>query len=859
MAIMYPFDDLDKTGLIGALGSYWGSEFPDAPALKAILEARQVLFDQTRQMLAETEDIAGRRTVPVSAMRWWQPLNILANASDELRSSLLVHGENKALYGVEGNPPYDAIFTYGGGLTSEATVFALPSGVTDIAVIFNRLTTPTRCWIGGIDFKVVDGNLIFMSNVFDDPEVERTDVITNSVPDRRATLWAYGIIYDKAYMWNHYGWVVGVQSASSEAYNKAINALWDSHTGGPSFGHMTDFLSGLTDTPICQTAGEKVQQIISGKYTYIVTEYNVYSVSTKANVTVAVGDTLKLGQTLCDIFILQPLTYISDTSFRHITTATSTIVSGLGLKNDTLSVWQPNRVAQTCTGNADDLGVYVTTRPYADYFETGTGIDVVARWGAVTRPHRGPFVNESVTLTRDRLPEHDFLTLSVDLLVLGRWRGITDATAWRIYLDGQLIFETNFSNVSGHTQAYPDQLGQGVNPAGSGCDYQQTERYYYPDTDSVPDSTYKITVTAAHRREKAEYVFECEGLPDTRIMVYNYKGTADYPPLREPMVEVLPNELRVGYLGEFTAAEYTTKFNTAYPLQPPRPPLPAWGFYPPAEYRPPLWPDSLNPHGAVPIANFAFYWAYTYGGYSPISGIPWLKYATGADAYPEAAWGLYDVSLTAIKSNRSRVTPLSVALDTLPELYGISIGPSFTSHNLVSPLFFKNADVPLQYVGPDAAGRVEVRFEISGFPNDIEQFWSEVHAKGVAQGITLANYLDTRLTPMGDPGPDNLPATVNPMRLVLRHIMGYNLVVVKIRSGLEGRHALDTRISEVLRDITPPQTAVLIFVELNIDDEIVDLSASESVAVGDSPSVTESVDLAARERIAVTSIEGVLL
>jgi hypothetical protein len=160
-----------------------------------------------------------------------------------------------------------------------------------------------------------------------------------------------------------------------------------------------------------------------------------------------------------------------------------------------------------------------------------------------------------------------------------------------------------------------------------------------------------------------------------------------------------------------------------------------------------------------------------------------------------------------------RVQDLGSSTLTMAELPAtISLGSEFIGGSYTAPLVFANEEVALDYIGPDDQGIVEVRFAVTGEAADISAFWTSVHAQGKALGRTLANALDTRETPVGEPAPVNLPATVNPMRLVLYELMRSSLLLIRVKTAQLPTGSMLDELSR-LRSVFPPTAAYILFSE----------------------------------------------
>lgn len=86
--------------------------------------------------------------------------------------------------------------------------------------------------------------------------------------------------------------------------------------------------------------------------------------------------------------------------------------------------------------------------------------------------------------------------------------------------------------------------------------------------------------------------------------------------------------------------------------------------------------------------------------------------------------------------------------------------------------------------------RTRVRWALGGDQADVDALWTASHAYGTEDGArSLAQAMDTRADPVGDPGPESLPTYVNPLEFVCRELFGgtaYALVVRPDKFGPDG-------------------------------------------------------------------------
>ena len=157
--------------------------------------------------------------------------------------------------------------------------------------------------------------------------------------------------------------------------------------------------------------------------------------------------------------------------------------------------------------------------------------------------------------------------------------------------------------------------------------------------------------------------------------------------------------------------------------------------------------------------------------------------------------------------------PGAAALDGLA---AVAIGREFFGDTYFSPLVFLNTDLPLQYIG-EADGQVAVRFPVLGFPTDVEMFWENVEARGQAAGHTLADALDTRQAGNGPPQPQNLPAFVNPAKLILG-MLGNNLKLVRLSANIIDPQAPGLQALRFLHSALNPRMTFMVFIELELPE-----------------------------------------
>lgn len=162
------------------------------------------------------------------------------------------------------------------------------------------------------------------------------------------------------------------------------------------------------------------------------------------------------------------------------------------------------------------------------------------------------------------------------------------------------------------------------------------------------------------------------------------------------------------------------------------------------------------------------------------------------------------------------------------DITGLALGAGFLSVGFFGDLTFENKDTGL-VVEENVDGYTKVSWDLGGFPGDIEKFWNDVHAQGVADGKTIAMYLDVRPDPVGQPTAASLPATINPLEFLCENFLRYNTFLVKIKTNQLGDNKLPSIPAVALRKIIPPHTAMIVLVELVHTDTPITMDGSGDV------------------------------
>lgn len=162
------------------------------------------------------------------------------------------------------------------------------------------------------------------------------------------------------------------------------------------------------------------------------------------------------------------------------------------------------------------------------------------------------------------------------------------------------------------------------------------------------------------------------------------------------------------------------------------------------------------------------------------------------------------------------------------DLPALALDKGFLAACFYGDLLFENKDVPLEVDTEHTSGYTFVRFALGGFPADVSRFFEELHARGKADAEqapdpcatrprrrgTLAHMLDRRARPDSEPTAANLPATINPLRFLTANILRNNVFLVRIKSATLGQNRQGLYNMRHLRQLLPPQSAMIVIYEI---------------------------------------------
>lgn len=173
-------------------------------------------------------------------------------------------------------------------------------------------------------------------------------------------------------------------------------------------------------------------------------------------------------------------------------------------------------------------------------------------------------------------------------------------------------------------------------------------------------------------------------------------------------------------------------------------------------------------------------------------------------------------------------------------LAALALDSGFVSSCFYGDLVFENKGVPLRVDTHHPSEYTYVDFELNGLPTDIRRFFDEVHIRGIeahesvepcdrsAKKVgTLAHVLDRRKYAETEPKAADLPQLINPLQFLIENILRNNVFVVRITVSALGQNHLALYNIRQLRQLLPPQTAMIVVFEVKVTDD--DASGADNV------------------------------
>lgn len=293
---IYPSTSLQQPAqLLSMLGSFWARTSEDSELVERLLRGRAVQEQQIWNDLQEAIQARGRQTIPVYHTRQWQRLSLL-------QSEASVFSPDSS---AEQLP-------FQGYVDSGYTSWPAPDGMVSVPLIFSRLSDPGVSFADNLDFVVLPESevIVFRSDPFQNPLLSVRNIQnTDGEFDQELSLWMFGVQFDTEQVYRNWGYILDLHAASSPRYLESLNVILDALTSGSAYHQVGALYSALTGLPLAKQDGEVVEEIgEDSSRKLVITDHNVYQVPSAASVSVAEGQTLRLGDAICDSLKVYDLT-----------------------------------------------------------------------------------------------------------------------------------------------------------------------------------------------------------------------------------------------------------------------------------------------------------------------------------------------------------------------------------------------------------------------------------------------------------------------------------------------------------------------------------------------------------------------
>lgn len=237
--------------ILRLLGTVWAQNYKNNAPQLATIEANLDLLKQAQIDMQETVDCADRHTVPIHHTELYLPVIV--------RECEIPRFE----------------------------------GLCALPLLVNRLTNPSLVLHSGMDYTVTtNGGIYLVGNPFESEFMPAT----GAKGEREALLWGIGAKFDRKYLARHFGYLIGLEKASSESYHDLLNAIFDTWAFGTTPKTLVALANALLGVPLAQNDGEAVEGLyFDARGPFVATDTQIYRIPANASDRVLRGQRLYRG------------------------------------------------------------------------------------------------------------------------------------------------------------------------------------------------------------------------------------------------------------------------------------------------------------------------------------------------------------------------------------------------------------------------------------------------------------------------------------------------------------------------------------------------------------------------------------
>lgn len=405
----YPTNTVtDGQFLYRSLGSFWTQLFSDKEALKGYTLGMAEELIQSYYNLVEVVRQFSVKDIDILHKEKWKALLVKKSEFNLLAVKVgdgLTFGRQPITDPLYANKLFRVGFPKE---SSNAYSFKPPFSLKKFGALANRIISPSLILIPGVDVIFKDDALLFNKNLFNEPSIPRTKLITSEgvqvtytdtsgvvQDDEFIVLWLYSAEQDTQELYNNFGVLFDLNQPTSQNYKDLLKALMNLATDGPTINALNKALAAIMDVPIIIESHEIVEDVYDLEaYSYVITDKNTYRspIAYPLRKGVLAGAHLQAGDILTDNIRLY------DTSISPAWWRTEITTSKLGFASH---VFTANPDRQLLFDNVSSLITYNPATDRVTFPVSGDAADVQTFQDYINLPENKPAVMAGLKLSKD--------------------------------------------------------------------------------------------------------------------------------------------------------------------------------------------------------------------------------------------------------------------------------------------------------------------------------------------------------------------------------------------------------------------------------------------------------------------------
>lgn len=288
------------------IGNLWNQIFKDRELVRANNAANGLLSTQLYLNFIETLKLLDRKAAPVFHRERWRSIVLKKSEQNKAKANAFQVGDSIVPrvgpnnHNILGGTPKAKL----GGFSDipGVTAYPIPEDIVDVIVsVTDSINTPSKIFIRGIDFEVSESSILFFNN--NDPFLKGFPVL-NTPDGLEVQIWATDVLFDKDFVYDFSGHVLGIREPSSEFYANYLNALWDIFNQGASIALFRSGIAAVLGEPYIQEEKETIEYIIdtANGGRQVITDAHVYNITPNAVLRskIVIGAELGFGELLTE-------------------------------------------------------------------------------------------------------------------------------------------------------------------------------------------------------------------------------------------------------------------------------------------------------------------------------------------------------------------------------------------------------------------------------------------------------------------------------------------------------------------------------------------------------------------------------